>query len=171
MTNSGARIVLGVDTSLRSTGWGVVASEGSAMRALGYGIIRNKPALPHSECFLNIRSQIETSCREHKPTAAVIEGVFFSKNLKTTLILGEARGVVIATCAAEGMPVFEYSPRKVKQALVGSGGVSKVQVAAMVKRILGIDAELCNDESDALAIAICHLQRNSTIPGIAPDPI
>jgi len=141
------------------------------MRSLGYGRIRNKPELPHSQCLLNIRSTIDGLCAEFEPESAAIEGAFFAKNAKTAMILGEARGAAIASCAAAGVPVFEYSPRKVKQALVGSGSVSKVQVAAMVKRILGISEELQDDESDALAIAICHLQRNTTIPGLAAEPI
>lgn len=166
-----SRVVLGVDTSLRSTGWGVVAEDGSRMLARGYGTIRNKSSLPHSDCFLNIRRRIEECCRSFQPGAAAIEGVFYSKNLKTTLVLGEARGTVISTCAAESLPVYEYSPRKVKQALVGSGGVSKQQVAAMVARLLNLKDELGDDESDALAIAICHLQRRSKIPGMAPEAI
>lgn len=166
-----AKIVLGVDTSLRSTGWGVVEAQGSRMRALGYGIIKNRPALPHSRCFLNIRAQIESCCRDFTLDAAALEGVFFSKNLKTTLVLGEARGVVVSTCAAEGISIYEYSPRKVKQAVVGTGGAHKDQVAGMVRRILGVEGDLGNDESDALAIAICHLHSSSTIAGLAPDPI
>jgi crossover junction endodeoxyribonuclease RuvC len=149
----------------------VVESRGSAMRALGYGRIRNKPDLPHSQCLLNIRSKIDELCASYAPESAAIEGAFFAKNANTAMILGEARGAAIASCAAAGVPIFEYSPRKVKQALVGSGSVSKVQVAAMVKRILGISEDLMDDESDALAIAICHLQRNSSIPGLAVEPI
>ncbi len=165
------KIVLGVDTSLRSTGWGIVEACGSSMRALGHGIIKNRPAWPHSQCFLNIRVQIESCCRDFELDAVAIEGVFFSKNLKTTLVLGEARGVVISACAAEGVSVYEYSPRKVKQAVVGNGGAHKDQVAEMIKRILGIKNDLGDDESDALAIAICHLHGNSTIAGLAPCPI
>lgn len=165
------KIVLGVDTSLRSTGWGVVEAAGSSMRALGYGTIKNKQSLPHSQCFLNIRNEIERRCRELNPQVAAIEGVFFAKNLKTTLILGESRGVIVSTCAAEGLPVYEYSPRKIKQSLVGSGSVAKSQVGAMVTRILSIKEDIGDDESDALAIAICHLHRNSTVTGLAPEPI
>lgn len=165
------KIILGVDTSLRSTGWGVVESQRTSMRCLGYGTVKNAPALPHSRCLLNIRSDIERCCREYGPTGAAIEGAFFAKNAKTAMILGQARGVVIASCSGAGLEVYEYSPRKVKQALVGSGAVSKVQVAAMVKRILGISEDLGDDESDALAIAICHLQRNSNIPGLRAEPI
>lgn len=166
-----AKIVMGVDTSLRSTGWGVVSAEGNAMRSLDYGTIKNKQSLPHSDCLLNIRRDLEKAIRDYHPKIAVIEGVFFAKNLKTTLILGQARGVVIATCATEGLPVYEYSPRKVKQSVVGSGKVSKGQVSAMVKRILNVKGDLGEDESDALALAICHLHRNTTVTGLTPDPI
>ncbi len=165
------KIVLGVDTSLRSTGWGLVESEGGKISAIGFGTVKNSPKLPHSACLLNIHEQIGDCCRNSSPVAAAIEGVFFSKNIKTTLILGQARGTVISTCASFGTPVFEYSPREVKRALVGNGNASKGQVASMVCRILGIRDEIGEDESDALAIAICHLHRKSTIAGLAPTPI
>ncbi len=165
------KIVLGVDTSLRSTGWALVKSDAGNIATLGYGTIKNNQKLPHSACLLNIYKQIGDCCRRFAPVAVAIEGVFFSKNIKTTLILGEARGTVIATCASFGTPVFEYSPREVKKALVGNGNASKGQVAAMVCRIVGIKESLGEDESDALAIAICHLHRKSTIAGLAPKPI
>lgn len=171
MPTRNRKIILGIDTSLRSSGWAVVEARGSAMISRACGTIKNAPKLPHSQCLLNIRTDIERCCREYEPTAAAIEGAFFAKNAKTAMILGQARGVVIATCAAAGMPVFEYSPRRVKQALVGSGSVSKQQVAAMVRRLLNLKDDLGDDESDAFAIAICHLQRNSKIPGMSVEPI
>lgn len=166
-----SKIVLGVDTSLRSTGWAVVKSGAGKFIALAYGTIKNSQKLPHSHCLLNIHEQIRDCCRDYEPTAVAIEGVFFSKNIKTTLILGQARGAVIATCATFGTPIFEYSPREVKQALVGNGNADKGQVAAMASRILGLKEDIGEDESDALAIAICHLHRKTSIAGLDPTPI
>ncbi|MGQ9660780.1 MAG: crossover junction endodeoxyribonuclease RuvC, partial [Kiritimatiellia bacterium] len=88
---------------------------------------------------------------------AAIEGGFYCKNVRTALLLGEARGVAIAACAAHGLPVYEYAPRRVKQAIVGFGAADKVQVRRMVARLLALSREPHEDEGDALALAICHL--------------
>jgi crossover junction endodeoxyribonuclease RuvC len=106
-----------------------------------------------------------------RPAAAALEGGFIFKNARISLVLGEVRGVVIATCAAAGVPVFEYSPRKVKQALVGTGSASKEQVARMVASRLGLDALPGEDESDALAIAICHLQHRTGYSALDSRPL
>lgn len=92
-----------------------------------------------------------------KPDAVALEGGFFCKNVKTAVILGEARGVVIAACAGAGVPVYEYSPRRVKQAVVGFGNAGKEQVQKMVMAILRLDEKPHEDAADALAIALCHL--------------
>ena len=106
-----------------------------------------------------------------RPDAAAIEGGFFFKNAKTAMILGEVRGVVIAACAAAGVPVFEYSPRLVKQALTGFGGAQKDQVSKMVMAILGLKEKPQEDAADALAIAICHVHNQSGIAALKPKPI
>lgn len=150
-------VCIGVDTSLRSTGWGVVASDGSCMRGLGYGVIRVPAQRPHSDCFLAIRSGLMEAIKDHGPVEAAIEGVFFSRNMRTTLILGEARGVALLTLAEQGLPVYEFAPRRVKQAVVGYGAAGKQQVSAMVCRMLGIETHVPEDAADALALAICRL--------------
>ncbi|MBU0676638.1 MAG: crossover junction endodeoxyribonuclease RuvC [Verrucomicrobia bacterium] len=149
--------VLGVDTSLRSTGVGVVAAKGSSLSLVSCGVIKNAPKLKHSTCLSNILSGIQDLLREAEPDAVAVEGAFFAKNAKTAMVLGQARGVVLAACSAGGIPVYEYSPRKVKQATVGFGGASKDQVAKMVVRLLSLKEEPPEDATDALAIAICHV--------------
>ena len=161
--------VLGVDTSLRSTGVGVVESRGGRLTAVEFGRIPFPASLPHSACLAGIYDAVGALVRKTAPAAAAIEGVFFSRNLKTTLILGEARGAVIAACAGAGIPVYEYPSRSVKQALAGFGGAEKEQVRRMVMALLGLDREPQEDEGDALALAVCHLHRRKGHPALAPE--
>jgi crossover junction endodeoxyribonuclease RuvC len=148
--------ILGIDTSLRSTGVGIIEARGSSLRAVAYGRIHNKPAVPHSRCLENIFESITGLIEEHRPDCAGIEGAFFSKNANTAMVLGQARGAAITACARKGLEVSEHSPRKVKQALVGTGAAQKDQVARMVVRLLNLDEQPAEDAADALAIAICH---------------
>jgi len=106
-----------------------------------------------------------------EPSAAAIEGVFYCKNVKTALILGEARGAAIAACAAKGLPIYEYAPRRVKQAVVGFGSASKEQVRKMVMTILALETEPQEDAGDALAIAICHLHNRTAHAALMPKGI
>jgi crossover junction endodeoxyribonuclease RuvC len=163
--------VLGIDTSLRSTGVGVVEAVGSRLVVVEFGLLRNPATLPHSACLKRIGTGIAELIGRTRPTAAAIEGVFFSKNARTTLILGEARGVAIAACAGTELPVYEYAPRRVKQALVGFGGADKSQVRRMVMSLLALREEPEEDEADALAIAICHLHSRRGYAPLAPQPI
>jgi crossover junction endodeoxyribonuclease RuvC len=97
----------------------------------------------------------------HEPTHFAIENVFYSKNPRSTLVLGEARGAAILAAALAGLPVFEYSAREVKQSVTGQGGADKTQVSFMLSRILHMEEmPQSNDESDALAVAVCHALKN-----------
>lgn len=155
--------VLGIDTSLRSTGLGVVEATGNSLRLVHQQTVAIPSGRPLSECLCRLHEQVGAVLAEHHPDAAAVEGVFFCKNVKTAVILGEARGVVIARCAVAGVPVHEYPPRRVKQALVGHGDAGKDQVARMVMRLLGLSDHPQEDAADALAIAICHLNSRSGI--------
>jgi len=160
-----------VDSSLRSTGLGVVERAGAGVRAVGYDVLANPKKLSHAACLQRLWEGVAGCIEREKPLEIAIEGGFFFKNAQTAMILGEARGVVIAACALKGLPVFEYSPRKVKQALVGSGSAHKSQVAAMVCRILGLRSAPPEDASDALAIAICHLHHRRGVQGFSETPL
>ena len=153
--------ILGIDTSLRSTGVGIIEARGSELRAVAYGRIKNSPKALHSQCLENIFQSLETLIKEHKPDCAAIEGAFFAKNAKTAMVLGQARGTAITACARHGLPVFEHSPRSVKQSVAGTGTARKEQVAKMVVRLLGLGEQPQEDAADALAIAICHYHRLS----------
>jgi len=169
--SSGVTRVLGVDTSLRSTGYGVVESVGSSLRPVTYGCIRTKPAWPHSACLLALQEQLGDVIRETRPQEVSIEGAFYCRNVRTAMTLGEARGVAIAACAAHGLPVYEYAPRRVKMALVGVGSAEKEQVMKMVARLLGLAPTLQLDAADALALAITHLQQARGVARSSSKPL
>ena len=126
--------------------------------ALAYELIKNPPSRSRSACLAHLHHALSAIIAREKPDALAVEGVFFCKNLKTAVVLGEARGAVLAAAAAAGIPVHEYAPRRVKQAVVGHGNASKEQVRRMIMKLLNLQEEPHTDASDALAIALCHLQ-------------
>ena len=148
--------ILGIDTSLRSSGIGVIEVNSSKISAIAYGRIHNKSTEPHSICLKQIYNSIRDIINEHMPNYVAIEGAFFSKNAKTAMILGQARGAAITACSQSNLPITEHSPRKVKQAVTGSGSAQKDQVAKMVMQLLGLSEQPQEDAADALGIAICH---------------
>ena len=158
-------IVLGVDTSLRSTGYGVLEVRGSRLGALDYGNIPNAPKLPISQCLVNINAKISELIAKWKPDVLSIEKVIYGKNANTMMVLGQARGAVIVAGAAAGLPIYEYEPRRVKMAVCGNGMAEKEQIQRMVRTLLALDALPQNDAADALALAICHTHSKSAIFG------
>ena len=163
--------VLGVDTSLRATGVGVVEAAGSRLTALHHGTLRTSAGRPLSACLLTLQDGIAELLASFRPDVVAVEGVFFARNVRTTLLLGQARGAVLAQCARSGVPVYEYEPRRVKLAVVGFGGAAKEQVQHMVASILHLPALPPEDAADALAIAICHLHNRTRIQALAAAPI
>ena len=156
-------IVLGVDTSLRSSGYGVLSVEGSKMRALDYGTIPNAAKVPLSQCLRKIYERITELIAAHEPDVMVIESVIYGKNAGTMLVLGEARGAVITAAAAAGLPVYEYEPRRMKKAVCGNGLAEKEQIQRMVKTLLALSELPPDDAADALGMAICHAHSNSLL--------
>lgn len=151
-------LVLGVDTSLRSTGLGLVEHEAGRVRGIAYDLIRNPAKLPLSAALVNIYDTMTSVIAEFQPDVIAVEGFFFSKFPQSAMILGQARGVVIAAAAKAGIAVFEHEPRRVKQAVAGYGAATKEQMQRMVVSMLGLDKTPPEDAADALAIAICHIQ-------------
>ncbi len=149
----------------------MIESAAGKLVAVEYDTIRNAADLPHSTCLKNVYERTASLIGRTYPDAAALEGGFFFKNAKTAMILGQVRGVVIAVCASAGVPVFEYSPRAVKQGLTGFGGASKDHVARIVMSILGLKGSLQEDAGDALAVAICHSQRHGGIAVLQNKPI
>jgi crossover junction endodeoxyribonuclease RuvC len=151
-------IVLGIDPGSRVTGFGLVQEISGQVSLLKAGTIRTDTK--KEMCFRlgQIYSRVTELVTEYGPVEAAIENVFVSANPASALKLGQARGAAIAACAVAGLNVSGYEPTKVKQSLVGTGRADKTQVAYMVSRILGVkDPKWAKDASDALAIAVCHL--------------
>ena len=163
--------VLGIDTSLRSTGIGVVEFLAGKTVAVEYGRVHNPDRILLSECLRRLDGGIREIIARTHPEVAAIEDIFFAKNARTAMVLGEARGVVIAACACSGLPVYEYAPRRVKQAITGTGAADKLQVRRMTMVLLGLKEEPQEDAGDALAIALCHLNSRSPVPDLSPKPI
>ncbi len=149
--------VLGIDPSLRGSGFAVLdyESDGCA-RILEAVTLKLKPKLPMPECLGAIGNQVEDFLNQHSVDHVALEQTIYVQNFQTAQILGAARGAAIATAAMRGLPVFEYAPLRVKQAVVGTGRASKEQVARTVQSITGMNFELRFDESDAAAVALCH---------------
>ena len=156
-------IVLGIDTSLRSTGYGVLSVEGSRMRCLACGNIPNKATLPLTACLRAIHAKVAELIVEFKPDVMSVESVIYGKNAGTMLVLGEARGAVLTAAVDAGVPVYEYEPRRMKKALCGNGLAEKEQIRRMVKTLLSLSELPQNDAADALGLAICHAHSNSLL--------
>ena len=148
-------IPLGIDPGSRHTGYGVIEQVGNRSRALAFGTISTSGA----EMAPRLGTIFAGLCEvmsAHRPEEVSIEKVFMARNPDSALKLGQARGAALTAVVQSGVPVFEYSARQVKQAVVGRGGAEKVQVAEMVKHLLGLEKRPQEDAADALAIALCH---------------
>jgi len=152
----GTSIILGLDPGLACTGWGVIRADGNRLSHLANGQCRTAAGAALADRLARIHADLVAVIREHAPNAAAVEEVFVNDNPQSTLKLGQARGVVLLAAAQAGLRVGEYAPRLVKKALVGTGGADKVQVHAMVQRLLPSAAIAGADAADALAVAITH---------------
>ena len=156
-------IILGIDPGSAVTGFGIINVSGNKLNLVDFGAIKTsqKDALP-----LKLKTIYDGVCEiidEYKPDQAAIESIFYSENVNTALVIGHARGVAILAAINKQIPVSEYSPREVKQSVVGNGAAAKEQVGYMVKKILNLKGTpQPADASDALGIAICHFNRQQT---------
>lgn len=150
--------VLGIDPSLRGTGWGVIRTDARGPAFVEAGTIRCPKTWDRSRCLGRIQAVLEEVLRRHPPALCVCEGLFFAQNLQTALIMGEARGAALATVARTGTEIHEIAPRKVKLAMVGYGAAQKIAVAKMVQRQLGLTETPDADAADALALALVMVQ-------------
>jgi len=155
------QIILGVDPSLRGTGYGGIRSAKPYPRTLAQGTISCPANWEHSRCLARIVQVLREVLNQHQPDVGVVEGLFYAQNLKTALIMGEARGAALATIAEAGLDIYEIATRKVKQAIVGYGAAQKLAVAKMVQRLLNLPQPPEPDAADALALALTHLQAAS----------
>lgn len=149
-------LILGIDPGSRRTGWGLVRREGSRHVHVASGTVRLDESAPLPERLLALDRALEALLAEHRADACAVEQIFSAKNARSALVLGHARGVIIAAIARRGIPLFEYTPAQVKQAVAGTGRADKQQIARMVAVLLNHRAPLQEDQADALAVAITH---------------
>ena len=153
-------IVLGVDPSLRGTGYGIIRAARSGPQLLAQGTIHCPRQWPRSRCLVSIAQGLREVLRQHEPTVCAIEGLFYAQNLQTALIMGEARGTCLLIVAEAGLQIYEIAARKVKQAIVGYGAAQKLAVAKMVQRMLLLPEAPEADAADALALALVYMQES-----------
>ena len=153
-------IILGIDPGLVKTGYGIIKVKNNDYRILDFGIVCPNRKGKLSERLSTIYNDLSLIVDRFKPNILSIEEVFFGKNVKSALLLGHARGVSMLCAANNNMPVFEYSARKIKQSVTGNGNAHKSQIKYMVMKQFNINKLDCpEDASDALAIALCHLNQ------------
>lgn len=150
-------IVLGVDPGAGTTGYGVVERTGSHIALLECGVVRTDPASALPRRLKEIYEGISEVLARHKADVVAVEGVFYGKNVRTTVILGHARGAILLAATMRDLPVAEYSPAEIKSAVVGNGRASKEQVQFMIQRLLRLkEPPRPSDAADGVAVALCH---------------
>ena len=150
------RLILGLDPGLGTTGWGLIRAEGNRLSHLANGQLKTDAKAPLAHRLAHLDAMLGALLADHAPDGAAVEEVFVNSNPQSTLKLAHARGVAIAAVARAGLDVGEYAPRLVKKAVVGTGTADKVQVHAMIARLLPGAKIAGADAADALAVAICH---------------
>ena len=164
-------VCLGIDPSLRGTGFGVIRIGRPQTTAVAHGTISCAASWERSRCLAKISQTLREIVKQHSPTVCVVEGLFYAQNLQTALIMGEARGAALAAVAEAGLEIFEIAPRKVKQAIVGYGAAQKLAVAKMIQRLLNLSELPAPDAADALAIAFTHAQEQGRYRLTSPKRI
>ena len=159
------RLVLGVDPGNARCGWGLVSSEDGRLAMVASGCLTTGPSLARAERLRRVHEGLTEILVAHRPDEMAVEQLFFNKNVGSAMAVGEARGVALLAAAQHGIPVAEYTPSRVKEALSGSGRASKDEVRLMVVMTLGLERPPRPDDvSDALAIALTHLFWGALVP-------
>lgn len=156
MTDS--RVTLGIDPGTARLGYGVIRGVDPAV-SLEFGVVETPAGDAMPDRLLRLHDELLGIIREYRPEVMVVEKLFFARNVTNALTVGQARGVAMLTAAENGIPVVEYTPAEVKQAVAGYGNAGKEQIQEMVRLILGLEeSPKPDDAADALAVAICHVQ-------------
>jgi len=157
-------IVLGIDPGVATIGFGVIRAERQKNTLLRYGVITTPPGIPLSRRLLQISDDMEELVQTFRPDEMAVEELFFSKNITTGIAVAHGRGVILLSAEKLGVPIFEYTPMQVKQAVAGYGGADKRQVMLMTQRLLSMKTiPRPDDAADALAIAICHARSATSL--------
>ena len=153
-----SKIILGIDPGIADTGYGVIEDVSGKIRCLAYGSIKTKAGEDLPLRLLALHKELNHIILKYQPQVAAVEKLFFNKNVKTALIVGQARGVAMLTLSQSKLPIYEFTPSQVKQAVSSYGQADKLQVQKMVKLILNLkELPRPDDAADALAVAICAL--------------
>lgn len=156
--------ILGIDPGVAIVGFGLIESERGSVRMLQYGAVTTPAGLPLATRLVQIENDMTELIRQLKPDEIAIEELFFSKNITTGIAVAHGRGVILCTAERLSVPIYEYTPMQVKQAVVGYGLADKKQVMDMTKRLLKLKAvPRPDDAADALAIAICHARSATSL--------
>ncbi|MDK1028831.1 MAG: crossover junction endodeoxyribonuclease RuvC [Anaerolineae bacterium] len=155
-------LALGIDPGIATTGYGLVRLEpDGGLLPINYGIISTPKNTPLPERLVMLYDQMQALLNEHRPETVAVEKLFFSRNVKTAISVGQARGVMLLSIAQAGLELFEYTPNEVKQAVAGYGSADKRQIQEMVRVLLELPKiPKPDDAADALAVAITHLNTN-----------
>ena len=159
--------VLAIDPAIRNTGYAVIEGDAHKERALAYDTIAIPQRLPQSRALAAVRTGIANQIEKWEPDEVAVEGIIFVQSHRTAISMGAARAATLIAAADRGLPIYEYAPTKVKQAVVGKGSASKEQVAFMVRALLGLSETPKPDAADALAIALAHFYASDPIKGRA----
>jgi len=160
--------VLGIDPGTANTGYGVVASAPGRLEALAAGVIETSPRTPLERRLADIHTRVAELIDEHEPDAVAVEDLFFGTNARSAFAVGQARGVVLLAAGQRAIPCTAYTPQQVKGAVCGSGRANKEQVARMVTALLRLhDQPKADHTSDALAVAVCHVNRAPLMRALA----
>ena len=149
--------ILAIDPAIRNTGYAVIEGDHHNNRALDYGVITIPKKIPQSQALAAVRSGLGNIIKKWEPDEVAVEGIIYVQSHRTAISMGAARAAALIAAADSGLPIYEYAPRKVKQAVVGKGAADKQQVAFMVRALLGLEETPAHDAADALAIALAHL--------------
>lgn len=164
MASLKAKRILGIDPGTNILGYGIIEVQNGKFKLIEMNVLRLGKVDNHYEKLKNIFNAVRKIIQQYEPEEVAIEAPFFGKNVQSMLKLGRAQGVAITAVMVEGMDVFEYSPKKIKQSVTGKGNASKEQVSAMLSTLLNIDTKyVLLDATDAVAAALCHHFQNGTI--------
>ena len=151
-------IVIGIDPGLATVGFGVIRTERNIITPVSYGCIRTSAEKESPQRLLEIYTEVIALFEKYAPGAVAVERLFFNKNVTNAMGVSEARGVIILAAQQKQIPVFEYTPLQVKQAITGSGRADKKQMQEMIKRLLNLgEIPKPDDAADGLSIALCHI--------------
>ena len=156
--------VLGIDPGYAIVGWGVVEYISNRFAPIGYGAVITEKDTPFEQRLVEIYESVFDICKRYQPEALSIEKLYYQHNQTTVIGVAEARGVILLAAAQAGLPIYEYTPMQVKQAVVGYGGADKHQVMEMTRRILKMEkVARPDDAADAIAIALCHARSSTSL--------